>query len=59
MKTIPLLKSSIKIVTRPVEGVYSNLGKSRSKSLRDRIFAVKPGGFAKKPRKTPRISMEP
>ena len=42
--------------TRPIEGVYCSLRKSHSKSLRDGIFAVKLGFFAKKPRKTPRVS---
>ena len=32
---------------RPIEGVYCNLRKSHSKSLRDGIFAVKLGFFAK------------
>ena len=34
--------------TRPIEGVYSNVRKSHSKSLRDGIFVVKLGFFAKK-----------
>ena len=42
--------------TRPIEGVYCSLRKSHSKSIRDGIFAVKLGFFAKKPRKTPRVS---
>ena len=42
--------------TRPIDGVYSNERKSHSKSLRDGIFVVKLGFFAKNVRKTPRIS---